>query len=65
MWDWIKHFFKESLNQSWTLLGMFIAWCVLEGSAKIVVGDAILLTTAVWLLFTKLTEEGDNDHEDL
>jgi hypothetical protein len=51
---WIKDAFIESLNQTWTLLGMFIAWCVLEGSAKTVVGYAITLALAVWLLTIKL-----------
>lgn len=51
---WIKDAFVESLNQTWTLLGMFVAWCVLEGSAKTVVGYAILLSLAIWLLTIKL-----------
>jgi hypothetical protein len=33
---------------------MFIAWCVLEGSAKTVVGYAITLSLAIWLLTIKL-----------
>lgn len=51
---WFKDAFIESLNQTWTLLGMFIAWCVLEGSAKTVVGYAILLSLAIWLLTINL-----------
>jgi hypothetical protein len=47
---WVKDAFVESLNQTWTLLGMFVAWCVLTGSARTLVGYAILLSLSVWLL---------------
>ena len=51
---WVKDAFVESLNQTWTLLGMFVAWCVLTGSARTIVGYAILLSLSVWLLTIKL-----------
>ena len=41
---------KDILDQQWTLLGMFIAWVVLDGSAKAVVGYGIVLTTITWVL---------------
>lgn len=41
---------KDILDQQWTLLGMFIAWVVLDGSAKTVVGYGIVLTTITWVL---------------
>lgn len=47
---WFANAFIETLNQLWTLLGMFVAWCVLDGSAKTVVGFAILLTLVMWLI---------------
>ena len=34
----IKNIFSDLLDQAWTLLGMFIAWVVVDGSAKVVVG---------------------------
>lgn len=40
---------KDLLDQAWTLLGMFVAWVVLEGSARTVVGWCILGTVAVWV----------------
>jgi len=43
-------FLSDLINQAWTLLGMFIAWVVLEGSAKTVVGYAILVTLTVWII---------------
>lgn len=42
-------FLNDLLGQLFTLLGMFIAWLVLEGSAKTVVGWAILASTAIWM----------------
>ncbi len=36
----MKKFFSDIANQLWTLLGMFIAWVVLDGSAKTIVGYA-------------------------
>lgn len=41
---------KDVLDQQWTLLGMFIAWVVLDGSAKTIVGYGIMLTMATWIL---------------
>lgn len=68
MKKWIKDWFREILNQTFTLLGMFIAWVVLEGSAKTVVGWAILWATFIWLISMGIREkqeekEGkDNDN---
>lgn len=45
----MKQFLNDILGQLFTLLGMFIAWLVLEGSAKTVVGWAIIASTAVWV----------------
>jgi hypothetical protein len=58
---WIKDSFIETLNQTWTLLGMFTAWCVLEGSAKTVIGYAIVFALAIWLLTLYVREGGDKD----
>ena len=41
---------KDILDQQWTLLGMFIAWVVLDGSAKTVVGYGIVVTMNTWIL---------------
>ena len=43
-------FFTDVLNQLWTILGMFIAWIVMEGSAKTVVGYAIITTFFLWVV---------------
>ena len=64
MKDWIKDKIREILNQTFTLLGMFIAWAVLEGSAKTVVGFAILWSLIVWLFSMKFREEKEEEEND-
>jgi hypothetical protein len=44
----MKGFLKDVLGQLFTLLGMGVAWIVLEGTARTIVGWAILAATAVW-----------------
>jgi ABC-type uncharacterized transport system fused permease/ATPase subunit len=41
---------KDFIDQLWTLLGMFIAWVVLDGSAKTIVGYAIIATIIAWAI---------------
>lgn len=53
MWEVIK----ESIAQIFTLLGFFIAWLTLTGSAQQVVGVATLVATAIWLLTIPLRKE--------
>lgn len=49
------------VDQLWTLLGMFIAWVVLDGSAKTVVGIAIWATLIVWAVTYPFRNPKDND----
>jgi hypothetical protein len=53
MWEVIK----ESIAQIFTLLGFFIAWLTLTGSAQQVVGVATVIATAIWLLTIPLRKE--------
>lgn len=46
----MKDFINDLLSQIWTVLGMFVAWIVLEGTAKTIVGYCILGTIAVWVV---------------
>jgi hypothetical protein len=50
----MKHFlislFKDIIDQAWTLLGMVVAWLVLEGSAKELTGNLILLVLSIWVI---------------
>ena len=53
--------FKDLVGQAWTLLGMIIAWFVLDGSARDVVGVMILITLAIWMVtFPMRVEKSDN-----
>lgn len=60
---WLKDWFLEVLNQTFTLLGMFIAWVVLDGSAKTIVGWAILFSTVTWLVSMGIREKREEDEE--
>lgn len=59
----MKKFLNDLLGQAWTLLGMFVAWLVLEGSAKTVVGYAIIGTTLVWMITYPLRNPKDKEED--
>ena len=50
IFKWIKSILQETLAQTFTLLGFFIAWLTLTGTAKDIVGIAILVSLGLWLL---------------
>ena len=50
LWSWIIEIIKETLNLSWTLVGLVIATLTLTGSAQQVTGLATIITLAIWLL---------------
>jgi hypothetical protein len=56
----LKALFKDLIDQAWTLLGMFVAWVVLEGSAKDVVGMVIWITLGVWIITFPLRYERED-----
>ncbi len=47
---WIIDAIKESIAQIFTILGFFIAWFTLTGSAQDIVGIAIIASIVIWLL---------------
>jgi hypothetical protein len=53
---YIKEAAVETIAQVFTLLGFFIAWLTLTGTAKDIVGVAILISIAIWLLTIKLRD---------
>jgi hypothetical protein len=55
--NWIWEAVKESIAQVWTLLGFFIAWLTLTGTAQDVVGIATILATIIWLITIPLRKE--------
>jgi hypothetical protein len=52
-------FLKDILGQLWTLLGMFVAWIVLEGSAKTVIGYCILASIVIWMVTYSIRNKDD------
>ena len=58
--NWIKEILKETIAQTFTLLGFFIAWLTLTGTAKDIVGIAIIISTVLWLLTIGLRKNGDD-----
>ena len=47
---WVVDAIKESIAQIFTILGFFIAWFTLTGSAQDIVGIAIIISIVIWLL---------------
>ena len=54
---WVKNSFVEILNQTFTLLGFFTAWVLLEGSARTIVGGAIIWSLIIWLVSINIREK--------
>ena len=50
IWNWFIEIIKETLNLSWTLVGLVIATLTLTGSAQQITGLATVITLAIWLL---------------
>ena len=55
----MKKFFNDIIGQIWTLLGMFVAWIVLEGTAKEVVGWGIVISSVIWLVTFPLRKDDE------
>ena len=56
MVKWLVDVVKESIAQIFTLLGFYIAWFTLTGSAQDIVGIAIVISTIIWLLTIRLRD---------
>lgn len=54
---WLGKAIKESIAQVWTLLGFFIAWLTLTGTAQQIVGLATIFATILWLITIPMREE--------
>ena len=53
---WVIDAIKESIAQIFTILGFFIAWFTLTGSAQDIVGIAIVVSIIIWLLTIRLRD---------
>ena len=54
---WFRDAGMELIAQAFTLLGFFIAWLTLTGSARDIFGIAVLAVTIVWLITIPLRKE--------
>jgi len=60
LFNWLYEMLKETIAQTFTLLGFFIAWLTLTGTAKDIVGVAIIISTILWLLTIGLRKDSDD-----
>jgi hypothetical protein len=58
--EWLKKRILAILSENFTFLGFFVAWVVLEGSAKTVVGYVTLASIALWFLTIGIREEDED-----
>jgi hypothetical protein len=54
LWKGVVLIARDIVDQAWTLLGMVVAWLVLEGSARDVVGNLIFITLFIWVITYRL-----------
>jgi len=59
----MKGLLQDLANQIWTFVGLFAAWLVLTGSAKTVVGDAILISIFLWIATYRIRNPKDKKDE--
>ena len=50
LWSWFVEAIKETLNLSWTLVGLVIATLTLTCSAHQITGLATIITLGIWLV---------------
>ena len=53
LWSWFVEAIRETLNLSWTLVGLIIATLTLTGSARQITGLATIITLGIWLITIK------------
>lgn len=59
----MKNLLSDLANQIWTFVGLFSAWLVLTGSAKTVVGYAIIISTFLWITTFPLRNSKDKEQQ--
>lgn len=48
--NWFKKYLIAFASDTWTYVGLLIAYFTLDGSAKVVTGYLILIGLAIWLI---------------
>lgn len=64
MKKFLKDLSSDLAEQIWTFVGLFSAWLVLTGSAKTVVGDAILISVFLWIATFRIRKPKEKDESD-
>jgi len=57
----LKKWGFAALNENFTFLGFFVAWVVLEGSAKTVVGYVTIASVVLWFVTIGIREKADKE----
>lgn len=55
----LKKILKDVFNNIWVFVGMFIAWLVMEGSARTIVGYIYVGAVIVWFASYKIRHLDD------
>ncbi len=55
--NWLKKRIMAILSENFTFIVFFVAWVVLEGSAKTVVGYVTLASIAIWFVTIGIRED--------
>ena len=50
----MKKLLKDLFNATWTLIGLFITWMVLEGETRDIVAIVLIIGFIVWLVTFKI-----------
>ena len=53
LWSWLVEAVRETLNLSWTLVGMIIAILTLSGASRTITFYATVITLSIWLITIK------------
>jgi hypothetical protein len=61
--NWLKKRVIAILSENFTFLGFFVAWVVLEGSAKTVVGYVTLASVGIWFVTIGIREKAEKEEE--
>lgn len=54
MKQFFKDISKDFFSEIWTFVGLFSAWLVLTGSAKVVIGNVTLISFIVWIITLRI-----------
>jgi hypothetical protein len=60
LFNWLKKYLKEITAETYTLVGLSIAYFTLDGSAKKVTGILIVSGFLLWLITIPLRDEDED-----